>query len=235
MMLATALLWLPLNAQALGYDFIFAGNPQQSDFRSVVEDIAATLNAKSLSPAETGGISGFAIAPYVSYVPTQDSDAWGRLVGESFNEIGIVGGIVEKGLPFGFQAGGSYGWVPGGDGRILGLNLKYELIKGSIATPAVSVRASYTKLSGIDQLEYDSRGVDVSISKGFGPLTPYAGAGYVWSDFEITDARIPLQDEAVEEVRFFVGMRLSAVFGITPEYERVGDVDAFNLRIGLAF
>ena len=66
------------------------------------------------------------------------------------------------------------------------------------------------------------------------PLTPYAGIGHVWSKFEVKN-QLLLDDEKVEDVRFFLGLRLSALFGITPEYERIGDRDVFNLRIGFAF
>ncbi len=227
---------IPTAAHALEFDFEFLPNPQQEDFRSVAEDIAAVLNSKSLSPAETNGTIGFAFGAFASYVPTEDADAWGRLIGESLDEVGMVGVSAEKGLPFGIEAGASYGWVPGADARIIGLNLKYEILEGGIATPAISLRGSYSSLSGIDEIDYDSRGVDLSISKGIGPLTPYAGVGYVWSDFEIQDpVLVPLEDESVDEARFFVGARLSALFGITPEFERVGDRNAFNLRIGFTF
>jgi len=47
--------------------------------------------------------------------------------------------------------------------------------------PAIGVRGSLTKLSGVDQLSLDTRGLDLSISKGFALLTPYAGIGRVWS------------------------------------------------------
>ena len=225
---------MPATGFAYDFDFDIVPNPDQADFRSVVEDIAAAANSKSLSPAEPGGITGFAIGAYASYVPTDDADAWGRLIGESVDEVGVVGLIVQKGLPFGIDIGGSYMAVPSSDLRLFSAELRYALLEGSIATPALGLRASYSKLSGIDELDYDSYGIDASISKGFGPLTPYAGVGYVWSAFE-ADPVFGLDDEDVDEARLFVGLRLSALIGITPEYERVGDRNSFNLRFGIAF
>ena len=229
-----ALSLVPATSFAYDFDFDIVANPDQADFRSVVEDLGAALNSKSLSPAEPGGITGFAIGAYASYVPTDDAAAWGRLIGESVDEVGVIGLIAQKGLPFGIDLGASYMSVPSSDLRLFSAEVRYALLEGSIATPALGLRASYSKLSGLDELDYDSYGIDASISKGFGPLTPYAGVGYVWSAFE-ADPVFGLDDEDVDEARLFIGLRLSALIGITPEYERVGDRNSFNLRFGIAF
>lgn len=235
--LLAALAALPLSTTALALDFDFEFEPtaQQEDFKRVAEDVAAALNSKSLTPAEPGGITGFGLGVYGAYVETDDPGAWNRLIGEEVDEVGVVGVIAQKGLPLGFDVGASYAWIPGADGRVFGAELRKALVEGGIATPAIGLRASYSKLSGIDELDYDSYGVDLSISKGFGPLTPYAGVGYVWSSFEPDTTVVVLEDEDVDESRLFIGVRLSALFGITPEYERVGDRDSFNLRLGFAF
>lgn len=225
---------LPGSAQALDFDFEIQPGATQADLRSVAKDIAALANSKSLTPAEPVGITGFGIGVFASYVPTDDAGAWDRLIAEDVDEIGLVGVVLQKGLPLGVDVGATVGWVPGADGRVFGAELRYALVEGGIALPAVGLRASYSKLGGIDQLDYDSYGLDLSVSKGVGPLTPYAGVGYVWSRFE-PDADTGLDDEHVNAARLFVGLRLSALVGITPEYERVGDRNVFNLRFGLAF
>lgn len=225
---------LPCAALAVDLDFNFTSTAQQEDFKSVVEDLAATFNSKSLSPAESFGVAGFGIGVYGAYVETDDPGAWQRLILEDVDEIGVLGLIAQKGLPLGIDVGATYSYVPDTDVRLFGAELRYELVEGGVATPAIGLRGSYSKLSGIDELDYDSYGMDLSISKGFGPLTPYGGVGYVWSRFEV-DPQFGLRDEDVDETRVFVGLRLSALFGITPEYERVGDRDSFNLRFGFAF
>lgn len=222
-------------AVALDFDFDFAPNPQQADFRSAAEDVAAALNYKSLAPAEPAGLSGFAVGAYASYVPTDDENAWQRLIGESLDAVGMVGIVVQKGLPLDIDVGATLSWVPDSDARVYGAKLSWAVMDGGVATPAVALGAHYTTWSGIDQVDFESTGIDLSISKGFGPLTPYAGAGYVWSDFEITDPLVPLQDEDFGSGRVYLGLRLSALFGITPEIERVGDRTSFNLRVGFSF
>lgn len=229
-----ALAVVPRAAMALDVDFDFVGDPQQADFRSVTEDLAAAFNAKSLSPAEPGGVTGFAIGVYAAYVPTDDSGAWRRLVLEDVDEVGVVGVIAQKGLPFGIDVGASYATVPGSDARLFGAELRYAILDGSLATPALGLRGSYSRLNGVDQMDYDAYGLDLSMSKGVGPLTPYAGVGYVWSRFE-PDPQFNLRDEDVDEARVFIGLRLSSLLGITPEYERLGDRNSYNLRFGFAF
>lgn len=225
---------LPPAALAADVDFDFVDNPAQADFKSVVEDLAAAFNSKSLSPAEPGGVTGFAIGVFGAYVPTDDSGAWQRLVLEDVDEIGVVGVMAQKGLPFGLDVGASYAAVPGSDVRLFGAELRYAILEGGLAAPALGLRGSYAKLDGVDEMDYDSYGLDLSISKGFGPLTPYAGVGYVWSHFE-ADEQFQLREEDVDETRVFIGLRLSALIGITPEYERVGDRNSYNLRFGFAF
>lgn len=217
-------------------DFDFdniALNPE--DFESIAEDITAAVTYKALGPAEPLGVLGFAIGGFATYVPTDDKDAWQRLTGEEVDWVGMVGLSAQKGLPFGIDVGASYAAVPGADANLFGAEVRYALLEGSVATPALAVRGSYTKASGIDDFDFDAYGLDVSISKGFGPLTPYAGAGYIWSSYDVDSDFVTLDDEDVDKSRVFVGLRISALIGITPEYERIGDRDVFNVRLGLTF
>ena len=228
-----SLLMLSPAAHAVDFDFDIQPGATQADFKDIAEDVSAILNAKSLTPAEPYGITGFGIGVFGTYVETQNPDAWQNVIGEEVDEIGLVGLTVQKGLPLGVDVGASYSWIPQAEANLLGLELRYALLEGGVATPAIGLRGSYSKLSGFDDLDYDSYGLDLSVSKGFGPLTPYAGIGHVWSKFKVD--QFGLDDENVDDMRYFVGLRLSALFGITPEYERIGDHDVFNLRIGFAF
>lgn len=230
----SSLCLLPLTAQAVDFDFEIQPGATQGDFEAVAEDLVGILNSKSITPAEPMGVTGFGIGAYGTYLETDESGAWRRLIDEDVDQIGVVGVMVQKGLPLGIDVGASYAWVPGADARIFGAELRYAILEGGVATPAIGVRGSYSKLDGLDELDADSYGLDLSISKGFGPLTPYVGIGQVWSEFE-ADSEFGLDKEKVDETRLFVGMRLSALLGITPEYERIGDRDVFNLRIGFAF
>jgi hypothetical protein len=233
---AAALILLMLSpcAQAFDFDFEIQPGATQEDFESLAEDVAALLNPKTLTPAEPMGITGFGIGVYGSYLETESAGAWQRVTGEDIDDIGMVGVVAQKGLPLGIDVGATYAWVPDSDVEMLGAEIRYALLEGGVATPAIGLRGSYSRLNGVDEVDFDSYGVDIAISKGFGPLTPYAGVGQVWSELD-PDSEFGLDKEKVDETRFFVGLRLSALVGLTPEYERIGDRDVFNLRFGLAF
>jgi hypothetical protein len=206
----------------------------QADFSDIAKDLVPAFEYKSVSPAEPAGITGFSIGVVGTWVPTDHKGAWKRATGESVDGVPMVGLNVQKGLPFGIDIGASYATAPGSDANLFGAEVKYALLEGGVAEPAVAIRGTYSKLSGVDDVDFDSYGTDLSISKGFGPLTPYGGVGYVWSKLK-PDSKFGLDDEKNDGSRVFVGLRLTAIFGITPEYERVHGHDAFNLRIGFAF
>lgn len=223
----------------------FAGTPDfnvscggpgcQADFRSITEDITAAAGYKALGPAEATGLTGFGIGANGAYSPTQHKDAWNNLTGTSVNGIGVAGLALHKGLPFGFDVGATYSAVPGTSARLYGVELRYAILEGGVAEPALAVRAAYTGSSGIDQFKFSTTSIDASISKGFAIVTPYAGAGWVRGKAD-PDASTGLTSETVNRAKFFAGMRVSfVIFELTPEYERVGDNNSYNLRLGFSF
>lgn len=235
-MRAFAALSLSLLAGAAGAsDFDLLPGGSQADFRSVAKDIVSTLDYKALNPAEAGGLTGFSVGAFATYAPVQDKGAWQRLTGEEVDAIGMVGLGATKGLPFDIDIGAYYSQVPSTDAKLYGGEIRWAVLPGGIATPAVALRASYSKLSGEDDLSFDSKAVDVSISKGFAFLTPYAGAGYVWG--KVTPGSgLGLSEEEVNQAKFFAGLRVALGFlQLTPEYSRSGDSNAYSLRLSLGF
>jgi hypothetical protein len=206
----------------------------QSDFREVAHDVAAALNYKPLGPAESSGITGIAVGLIGTYV-SADSEAWERLTGVDVQGLGMAGIVARKGLPFDIDVGAFYAGVPGGGVSAYGGELRWALLGGGIAEPAIAVRGSFTRTSGIDDFDFDSYGLDVSVSKGFTILTPYIGYGYVWAEADPHDIA-GLEKQEVEEGKLFVGARIGlGLLDITPEYERLGDRNVYNLLIGLSF
>src|SRR5438034_2379749 len=49
--------------------------------------------------------------------------------------------------------------------KLYGGELRYAIVPGGAAMPAIGVRGSYTKLTGVAQLDFDTKGLDLSISK----------------------------------------------------------------------
>lgn len=241
LLLGSMLAFAPLAQADSDFDIDCGAGPSacQAAFEGVVTDISAALNYKALGPAEATGLLGFGVGAFVSYVPVQNEQAWRTLTGSDVDAVAMAGISAHKGLPFGIDIGAFYTAVPGTDAKAYGAELRYAILEGGIAEPALAVRGAYTATAGIDDFDYDSYSADVSLSKGFTFVTPYIGAGYVWATATPSGSvagALGLDEVEVDNERFYVGMRITAVLlEITPEYERIGDNNAYNLRLGFSF
>lgn len=219
-------------ALALSFDIT---TPNQQDFHEVAQDLTAGLDYKALGVAEPGGVLGFSVSAFGSYAPTRDSGAWQRLTGDKVDALGNVGLRATKGLPFGFDVGGFYTRVPDSDASAYGAELRYAILEGTVATPAVALRGTYTRASNLGKFDYRSYGTDLSISKGFLFLTPYAGVGYVHSSTK-ADASTGLSKEGLDRAKFFAGLGFKLLLlDATAEYERLGNNNVYSLKAGLSF
>jgi hypothetical protein len=113
-----------------------------------------------------------------------------------------------KGLSFGTIAA-SYAKIPDTKAVIWGASYDMPLTNGGITTPTIALRGAYSQLRGIDELDLTTYGIELFISKGFGPITPYAAAGYARhkSEGRITDT-ITLLDEGNMN-RYTIGVKIS--------------------------
>jgi hypothetical protein len=115
---------------------------------------------------------------------------------------------------------------------LVGGELKYAIISGNVALPAVAVRAGYTQLTGVDELELSTLSADLSISKGITFITPYAGVGVV----QVTSkekAGLDLAEEKQSITKGFVGVKISfAVINFVAEAD-FSDVPLYTLRVNV--
>jgi hypothetical protein len=139
------------------------------------------------------------------------------------------------GLPWNFDVSGMYASVPKTGVSLGGAALSWALYGGSTWLPALGVRASYTKMFGVDQLDFYSSGVDGSISKGFGPFTPYLGAGKVWSK-STPQSTTGLRPETLGQTKVFAGVGVQiTVVNFVFEYDRTGYANTYGAKLGLRF
>lgn len=207
----------------------------QTQFRLLSEDLGAALSYKPLSPAEPLGITGFDMGIEVSDTRLVNPQVYQLATSSSSDSIPIVRAEIQKGLPFGIDIGATYSAVPDSNIKLIGAELRYAIVKGGVATPAVGVRVSYTSLQGVNNLDFDTTGIDVSISKGFAFFTPYAGIGNVW--VKSTPNNAPgLVGEDFTESKYFVGANLNLAFiNIALEGDKTGDATTYSLKFGWRF
>lgn len=204
----------------------------QSAFRSLTEDLGAALSYKSLSPATPLGVTGFDVGVDASFTRLH-TNAFGVASNSSKTTLPIARLRVQKGLPFNIDAGISFTELPGTNMRLWGGELRYAILPGSVATPAVAVRGTYSKLTGVNQLDFDTKSIDVSVSKGVLGVTPYGGVGYVWASG--TPRNVPgLSSETAGLGKAFVGVNIGlALFATGVEYDRTGQSNTLSIKAAL--
>ncbi len=225
---------LSLPAQAANLDTL--NLLSQSDFRLLSEDLGAALSYKPLIPAEPLGVTGFDIGIEVTATKLENAAIFDNAVtGSAPDTLYLPRLHVHKGLPFGFDLGASYAAVPDSNIKVWGAEVRYAILKGSTATPALAVRGSYSALEGVDQLKLTTTGLDLSISKGFAMFTPYAGIGRVWVR-STPDSSIGLAEEDFDLGKVFVGVNMNlAVINIAIEGDKTGDATSYGIKFGWRF
>lgn len=206
----------------------------QQQFRLFSEDLTAALSWKALTPTTPLGVTGFDIGFAVTATKLENRGVFQQASGGDFPSVLPVPSLrIHKGLPFGIDIGLMAAAVPGSNIRLWGGELRYAFISG-LAVPSIGVRGSFTRLSGVDQLDFSTRALDVSISKGFAGFTPYGGIGRVWAD---SDPKVGgLNKEEVSRNKGFVG--INANLGITNlafEVDRTGDATTYGAKLGFRF
>ncbi len=207
----------------------------QPEFKLFSEDLGAALSYKPLIPAEPLGVTGFDLGLEVTSTELKNSSLWAKATGSSRNSLPIPKIHIHKGLPFNIDVGAFYSSVPTTNIKLYGGELRYAILEGGTATPAVAIRGSLTKLTGVDQLSFGTKGLDVSISKGFAMLTPYAGVGAVWVD-STPGGGLGLVKESFRQNKIFAGANLNlGLVNLAFEYDKTGSSPSYGAKLGFRF
>lgn len=209
----------------------------QTQFKSLSQDLGAALSYKPVSPAEPLGLTGFDIGLEITGTELKHSDVWKTATTSNSapSTLPVPKLHLIKGLPLNIDVGVVYTSVPSTNIKLLGGELRYAILEGGVATPAVAVRGTMTKLSGVDQLDFSTKGLEVSISKGFAMLTPYAGIGEIWVDSK-PDATTGLKDESFQQTKYYAGANINfALLNLALEYDNTDSVNSYSAKLGWRF
>jgi len=136
--------------------------------------------ATPVQPARTGGLASFDVGVAATLVKVDThSSYWQHATTKDFTHSGYVGVprlVVSKGFSLG-TISGTYAKISGTNAKIIGGAVDIPIIRGTLASPELALRASYSTLSGIDAFKEKTYGLEAFLSKGFGPLMPYAAYG----------------------------------------------------------
>jgi hypothetical protein len=194
-----------------GTDIDISKFPQvQKEFDDLSRQVGLAISYTPLAPAAPLGLLGFDVGVEATAVHIDaKKQFWIDAVGKKPPSYILFPKIhAQKGLPLGFDVGMTYAKAPGSNIGLVGGELKWAVLKGTLVTPAVAIRGDYTKLVGVNDLDLNVYGADISISKGFAFITPYAGIGEVWISSKETSV-IDLKQANLNETKGFLGVKFS--------------------------
>lgn len=207
---------------------------QQSEFKNLSKDLTGALSYKAVQPAEAMGITGFDIGLELGVTKMKHSSVWAIASGSSENWLPVPKLHISKGLPFDINVGGFYTQIPDSNIKLWGAEASYAILAGGTLSPALAVRGAYTKLSGVSQLDFATKSIDVSLSKGFAMLTPFVGVGHVWADS--TPNVVGLTSERIKAAKIFAGLNFNIALGnLAVEADKTGDNMTYSAKLGLRF
>lgn len=214
----------------------------QGEFRNLSKEAGTAMAYRNLAPTEPLGITGFDAGVEVSAVSIKNSagNYWEKAFNNNAPSYLYLPKIrARKGLPFGIDVGAMYSYVPDSNIKLYGAEISKAILEGTVASPALGVRATYTKLAGVNDLDMQTVGVDASVSKGFVIVTPYAGAGAIWIDSKAKgnlQAFSGLKGERIWQPRVFGGLKLTPIplIGITAEVEYAAR-PIYSLKAAVSF
>lgn len=209
----------------------------QREFRLLSEDLGAALSYKGLVPAEPLGITGFDVGVAVTATSFKNVELLERAASGSDipKTVPVPSLRIYKGLPLNIDVGLSYAAIPGTNVKMVGGELRWAVLPGSTTLPAVAIRASMTRLQGVDQLKLDTQGLDVSVSKGFAMATPYIGVGV--NRVKSSPQGVPgLVEESFNQNKIFGGVNLNfGLANLALEADVTDSRTSYGLKFGLRF
>jgi hypothetical protein len=209
----------------------------QNEFRLLSEDLGAALSFKPLIPSEALGITGFDLGVAVTGTKLKNDAILKKASsgGDVPSVLPVPTLRLHKGLPLNLDVGVAFSQVPGTNIRYTGGELRWAILPGSTLTPAVAIRGTLTRLTGVDQLDFDTKSLDISISKGFANVTPYGGIGQVW--VKSTPKGVPgLRGEDFTQTKVFGGVNVNlGLANLAFEADSTGGTTTVGAKLGFRF
>lgn len=207
----------------------------QAQFNNFSEDLGAVLSYRDLAPPVPLGSSGIDFGVGGSDTSIQHPGSWQAATHDSSTSVFLPTLYLSKGLPLGIDIGGTYTALPNSNIHLLGAQISYALLQGGSGFPALALRATYTRLSGVNQLSFSTRGLELSLSQSFGRLTPYAGVGRVRVDSDPNGVG-GLAPQTFYENKGFVGADINlGALNLAIEGDRIGGNNSVSAKIGVRF
>lgn len=137
-----------------------------------------------------------------------------------------------KGLPGGIDLGLAYGRAVDGDVELVSADVGWAFLEGGVATPALALRLTGTRSVGGGPYDLEQVGAELMVSKGFPVVTPYAGAGLVWSDGTLARAGGgEISHDATREI-YYAGLVLNLLLPRLTVEAEYGEAFQAAVKVG---
>ncbi len=208
------------------------GALSQAQFQNLTQDLGAAVSYKDMMPAAPLGLTGFDIGVTAMDTHFGHAGAYQAATQSGSNNVFVPSLQAQKGLPFGFDVGLTYTRIPGSNVRVIGGDVSYALIGGGLLAPALTVRGTYTKMTGVSEMGLNTRSVELCLSKGFVFITPYIGIG------RVRTAGIPhvgtLSAVNVYDTKEYVGADINlGLMNLDLEVDRMAGSTSYGANIGV--
>ncbi|HSN16930.1 MAG TPA: hypothetical protein VLV87_01875 [Gammaproteobacteria bacterium] len=225
---------LAVSSSAFATNNITIPGLNQTEFDGLSADLGAVTSFKQMQGASSEGLTGFDFGLNLADTQVSHKQDWNQATSSNVSNVPFANLTLSKGLPFGFDVGAEYAVVPGSNIHLYGVEARYAILDGGIAEPAVGLRAAYTHLTGVDFLSFNTKTLDLSVSKGFGPITPYAGVGEVWTNSS-PDSSTGLSDFSQSNTEFFAGFSFELGVHMALEYNHLAGNSTYTFKLGFGF
>ncbi|MEO6260868.1 MAG: hypothetical protein ABIP63_10980 [Thermoanaerobaculia bacterium] len=224
---------------------VFDPATTQADFQKFSRIVGQAIFATPVQPARSAGVLGFDIGVAVTAVKIDEASSYWKRAVPANSDLTRNGYVLVPRLVAskGFGSGtlsGSYAKLQNSDIKTWGGALDLPIIRGSIASPELAFRASYATLTGIDVFREKTYGAEVFLSKGIGPVTPYAAVGRMRTNARGTIAATALTPAiSLSDVsnlnRYTLGVRVSLFIPKIVVEATQAEVRSYAAKISVGF
>jgi len=233
---------LPLCGQDVKFD---PNLVTQANFSQFARIVGQAIYATPVQPARASGFIGFDAGVAATVVSIDEKAAYWRAAvppGNSFSTHGYVGVprlVASKGFGFG-TISGTYAKVSNSGIKMWGGALDTPLLRGGVLKPELALRLSYSTLTGIDVFREKTYGAEVFLSKGFGPVMPYAAVGRMRINAQGDVPSTPLKSaftltDRSNINRYTVGVRLSLLVPKLVVEATQAEVRSYAAKVSIGF
>ncbi|MFC1855683.1 hypothetical protein ACFL2A_04005, partial [Thermodesulfobacteriota bacterium] len=175
----------------------------REELKRITKEIGHAISIPTMSSADPYGLTGFSIGVEASTYKLEEAK-------DVLDDTSMVmtRAHVIKGLPFDIDVGLEYSKAYSSNIRAFGGELRWAPLTDGVATPAIGLRVTHSKLGGVDNFNLQTTTFGAEVSKSIvGVVTPFAGAQYLSSKGEVTNSTWGSVTE--NDTALFVGFNVS--------------------------